>query len=144
MIKLYKKVDTHDCISFEKNTQTIKKKLSHVKNSMPGGKVFVLFFNSKLISETRALNYYTVLFSSVEQRFPNFLGCGQWRQSGLKYGRVVDPGQKNFDFSRKISEKFRFSRQKLAIYSYSWANYSIALQKSPLLNIFPVGLHDKI
>ena len=32
--------------------------------------------------------------------------------------------------------------QKLAIYSYFWANYSISLQKSPLLNIVPV--HDKI
>src|SRR6218665_1942716 len=29
-------------------------------------------------------------------------------QSDLKSG-VMDPGRKNFDFSRKISEKFRFS-----------------------------------
>src|SRR6218665_171524 len=60
---------------------------------------------------------------------------------------------KKFRFSRKISEKFLFlgnfkknfgfSRQKLVIYMcYSWANYSIALQKSPLSNTLPV--HDKI
>ena len=75
---------------------------------------------------------------------------------------LVDPGKKNrflqvilhtkIDFSRQISEKFRFfgqfhkkiqfPRQKLAIYSYFWANYSISLQKSPLSNILPV--HDKI
>src|SRR6218665_1810058 len=72
---------------------------------------------------------------------------------------VVDPGKKKFDFSRQISEKFRFfptisqklrfSRQKLAISSNVWANYSISPQKSPLSpqksplsNIFPV--HDQI
>src|SRR6218665_3538712 len=58
---------------------------------------------------------------------------------------------KKFDFSRQIFRKFRvfrqlkkigFSRQKLLIYSYFWANYSISLQKSPLSNILPV--HDKI
>jgi len=48
----------------------------------------------------------------------------------------------NFDFSWQISEKYRFPKQKLAIYSYFWANYSISLQKSPLSNILP--LHDKI
>jgi len=58
---------------------------------------------------------------------------------------------KNFDFFRQIFEKFRyflailkeirFSRQKLLIYSYFWANYYISLQKSPLSNILPV--HDK-
>jgi len=52
--------------------------------------------------------------------------------------------KKNFDFYRQISEKFRFDffRQKLAIYSYFLANYSISLQKSPLSNILLV--HDKI
>src|SRR6218665_2787284 len=45
-------------------------------------------------------------------------------------------------FSRQISEKFRFSRHKLAICSYFWANYSISLQKSPLSNILTV--HGKI
>jgi len=70
--------------------------------------------------------------------------------------------KKNFDFSRQIFEKFwffqanfrkisifqailkkfRFSRQKLLIYSYFWANnYSISLQKSPLSN---VSVYDKI
>src|SRR6218665_1074934 len=70
---------------------------------------------------------------------------------------VVEPGQKNFDFSRQISlknfdfsrqisERFRFfgqfkkkiriSRQKLAIYNYFLANYSISLQKSPLRTYF--------
>src|SRR6218665_3154355 len=39
-------------------------------------------------------------------------------------------------------KKNRFSRQKLLIYSYFWANYSISLQKSSLSNILPV--HDKI
>src|SRR6218665_2232488 len=34
----------------------------------------------------------------------------QRRQSGLKSGEVVDPGQQNFEFSRKISEKFRFCK----------------------------------
>ena len=34
------------------------------------------------------------------------------RQSSLKSGGVMDPGQQNFDFSRQIPEKFRFfSRQ---------------------------------
>src|SRR6218665_1014228 len=32
----------------------------------------------------------------------------QRRQTGLKSGGVVEPGQNNFDFSRQISEKFRF------------------------------------
>src|SRR6218665_815908 len=71
---------------------------------------------------------------------------------------VVDPGKKNFDFYRQISQKFQsfqailqknieFCRQisenfdsfrqlkkfyfpstKLSIYSYLWANYSISLQ----------------
>ena len=47
--------------------------------------------------------------------------------------------QKNFDFSRQIiytefrffgqfHKKLRFSRQKLAIYSNFWANYSISIQ----------------
>src|SRR6218665_2619398 len=76
----------------------------------------------------------------------------QRRQSGLKSGGVVDPGQKislftgkfpkNFDFLRQFHNKFRFSWQKLDIYSYFWANYSISRQKSPLSKIFPV--HDKI
>jgi len=45
--------------------------------------------------------------------------------------------QKYFDFSRRISDKFRFfqaifkiiqfSRQKLLIYSYVWPDYSISL-----------------
>jgi len=84
---------------------------------------------------------------------------------------VVDPGKTNFNFSRQVSEKFRFfsrnftkkcqfsrqisenfdnfrqfkknrfSRQKLANYSNFWANYSISLQRSPLSNILPV--HDR-
>src|SRR6218665_3813764 len=49
---------------------------------------------------------------------------------------------KNFGFFRQFHNKFRFSRQKLVIYNYFWANYSISLKKSPLLNILPV--HDKI
>src|SRR6218665_3731955 len=78
---------------------------------------------------------------------------------------------KKIDFSKQISEKFRFchaisqknsifsrkfpknvniirqfnffpARQKLAIYSYFWATYSISLQKSPLSNILPVD--DKL
>ena len=48
----------------------------------------------------------------------------------------------NFDFFRQFLKNFDFSRQKLLIYSYFWANYSISLQKSPLSNILPV--HDKI
>jgi len=52
----------------------------------------------------------------------------------------------NFDLSRQISKKCRFFqtispnfsfKTKLAIYSCFWANYSISLQKSPLLNILP-------
>src|SRR6218665_3363880 len=73
---------------------------------------------------------------------------------------VVDPGLKKIRFFhanfRQISifsgnftkvsifsnlKISRFSRQKLAIYSYFWANYYISLQKSPLSNILPV--HDK-
>jgi len=45
-------------------------------------------------------------------------------------------------FSGNFTKKFRFFRQKLAIDSYFWANYSISLQKSPLSNILPV--HHKI
>jgi len=76
----------------------------------------------------------------------------QRRQSGLKSGEVEDPGKK-FDFSRQIFENFDFFQalsyknfdffmQKLVIYSYFWANYSISLQNSPLSNILPV--HDKL
>src|SRR6218665_1600542 len=32
----------------------------------------------------------------------------------------------NFDFSWQISEKYRFSRQKLAIYSYFWHGRSLS------------------
>src|SRR6218665_34014 len=96
----------------------------------------------------------------------------QRRQSGLKSGGVVDPGQKislftgkfpkNFDFfrqfhkSRFFQANFRkisifsgnfitnldFPGKKLDIYSYFWENYSISRQKSPLSKILPV--HDKI
>jgi len=41
----------------------------------------------------------------------NFRSTGHsmsFKSSGLKSGLVVDPGQQNFDFSRQISEKFRF------------------------------------
>jgi len=49
----------------------------------------------------------------------------------------------NFDFfSGPFTQKVWFFRQKLVIYSYFWANYSISLQKSPLSNILPV--HDKL
>jgi len=41
---------------------------------------------------------------------------------------------KNFDFSGNLKQ-FRFSRQKLLIYSYFWTIFSISLQKSPLSNI---------
>src|SRR6218665_1762578 len=53
------------------------------------------------------------------------------------------PGKftKNFDFFRQFHKNIRFSRQKLAIYSFFWANYSISLQKSPLSNILRV--HNK-
>jgi len=53
------------------------------------------------------------------------------------------PGKfpKNFIFFRQF-KKIQFSRQKLAIYSYFLANYSIYLQESPLSNILPV--HHKI
>src|SRR6218665_3980327 len=86
---------------------------------------------------------------------------GSWIQAKII---SIFPGKfrRNFDFSRQIFKKFRFfqanfkkisifsgnlkqiqfSRQKLLIYSYFWANYSISLQKSPLSNTFPV--HDKI
>ena len=73
-------------------------------------------------------------------------------QSGLKSGKVVDPGKKidfsrqifeNFDFFQALSHNFfYFFRQKLVICSYFWANYSTSLQKSPLSNILPV--HDKL
>ena len=97
--------------------------------------------------------------------------CVQRRQSGLKswgsWIRVnkisIFPGKflRNFDLFQAISKiisivpgnlsknfifsgnlrKNRFSRQKLLIYSYFWANYFISLQKSPLSNILPV--HNK-
>src|SRR6218665_4182901 len=87
---------------------------------------------------------YSYLFIIICILYNNFR---QRRQSGFKSG-VVDPGQQNFNFPRQISEKFRFvqgispkylfSRQILLIYSYSWENYSISLQKSPLSNMPPV------
>ena len=66
---------------------------------------------------------------------------------------VVDPGAKISIFPRKFPrkkiiffrlfhKKFLLSRQKLAIYSYFWPDYSISLQKSPLSNMLPV--HYKI
>src|SRR6218665_123699 len=45
-------------------------------------------------------------------------------------------------FSGNFTKKFRLSKQKLAIYSYFCANYSISLKKSPLSNILPI--HHKI
>jgi len=50
-------------------------------------------------------------------------------------GQISD----KFRFFRQFHKKFRFSRQKLAIYMYSyfWANYYISLQKSLLSNILP-------
>jgi len=66
---------------------------------------------------------------------------------------VTDPGLKKFDFSRQIFykkncsgnfKKFRFSRQKLAIYSYFWINYSISLQSHHFWTYFMVHVHDKI
>ena len=53
-----------------------------------------------------------------------------------------DKFSKYFDFFKQFLKKIWFSRQKLLIYSYFWANYSISLQKSPLSNILPV--HDKV
>jgi len=52
----------------------------------------------------------------------------------------IFPGKfpKNFDFFKQFNQKFDFARQKLAIYSYFWANYSISLPKSPLSNMLPV------
>ena len=38
--------------------------------------------------------------------------------------------QKNFDFFRQFPKKFQFYRQKLALYSNFWANYSISLEES--------------
>jgi len=72
-------------------------------------------------------------------------------ESWIRVKKSIFPDKfpKNFDlfldnftqkirFSRQISEKFRyykaisqelrFSREKLAIYSYFWANYSMSLQ----------------
>ena len=95
-------------------------------------------------------------------RIMRHCGVPQRRQSGLKSGgswirvkksifsRQISEKFRFFQaFSRKISDfswqifekfqffpaifkKFRFSRQKLLIYSYFWANYSISLQKSSL------------
>src|SRR6218665_2653150 len=48
---------------------------------------------------------------------------------------------KNFNFFRQFVKKKLISRQKFLIYSYFWANYSISLQKSPLLNILPVHMY---
>src|SRR6218665_2332638 len=56
-----------------------------------------------------------------------------------KFHKKIDfPGKfpKTFDFFRQLKKNL-FSRQKLAIYSYLWANYCISHQKSPLLNILP-------
>src|SRR6218665_513661 len=85
-------------------------------------------------------------------------GYKRGRKSGFKSG-VVDPGQKNIDFYRQISEKFQFFQailqkkiefcrqisekfdffrqlkkfdfpsKKFSIYSYLWPIYSISLQK---------------
>src|SRR6218665_3727023 len=92
---------------------------------------------------TKNFDFFRQLFS---QRI-DFLG-----QISEKFLFLSGNFTKNFDFSRQISEKyrffrqfhkkFRFSKQKLGIYSYFWANYSISPQKSPLSNILPV--HDEI
>src|SRR6218665_560610 len=37
-------------------------------------------------------------------------------------------------FFKSSTPKLSFTQAKFAIYSYSWANYSISLQKSPLSN----------
>src|SRR6218665_3977969 len=69
----------------------------------------------------------------------------QWRQSGLKSGgrgswsKNFHFAMQNSIFSGNFTQKIPFlSRQKLVIYSYFWANYSISLQKYPLSNILPV------
>ena len=71
------------------------------------------------------------------------------RQISKKFRFFPGKFSKNSDFFRQIlkeirffqaiSQKFRFSRQKLLTYSYFWANYSISLHKSPLSNILPVA-----
>src|SRR6218665_3586871 len=80
--------------------------------------------------------------------------CRFFRAISRQISIFPDKRLKNFEFFMQILEKFQFfhaifrkisrqfSRQKLLIYSYFWANYSISLQKSPLSNILPV--HDKI
>src|SRR6218665_3616458 len=56
--------------------------------------------------------------------------------------RFFQANFRKISISQEILKRFRISRQKLAIYSYFLANYSIYLQKSPLSNILPV--HDKM
>jgi len=75
-------------------------------------------------------------------------------EADFKEISTFQANSKKFDFCKQIFEKirffrqlletFRFSRQKLLIYSYRyfWTNYSASLQRSPLSNILPV--HDKI
>src|SRR6218665_1558829 len=85
-------------------------------------------------------------------------------QSGLKSGGHGSGLKKVSIFPRQIDERFRLfsgknfritslshllqnvrlSRQNLPFTAKFWANYSISLEKSPLSNILPVGLHDKI
>ena len=58
---------------------------------------------------------------------------------------VVHPAQRNFDFSRQISEKFRFSQAKIAhllLLLGKLFYFSSYVSDSPLSNILPV--HDKI
>ena len=75
-------------------------------------------------------------FQSVSQKIFRFFQANFWKIS-IFSGKFL----KN-RFFQAILKKIWFSTQKLLLCSYFWANYSISLQKSPLLNILPV--HDKI
>ena len=59
---------------------------------------------------------------------------------------IVDPDKKNRFFQANSKKNIFFQaisqNLDLAIYSNFWANYSISLQKSPLLDMLPV--HDRI
>jgi len=63
-----------------------------------------------------------------------------------KFTKKIDfPGKlsKDFDFSGNFTKQSIF-QEKIDHLQLLLANSSSSPQKSPLLNILPVGLHDKI
>src|SRR6218665_402189 len=70
------------------------------------------------------------IFQAISRKILILIFAGKFLKNVNFSGKFF----KNFDFSGNLKQ-FRFSRQKLLIYSYFWTIFSISLQKSPLSNI---------